>query len=69
MTPEQMEFARKYGITKCPPGPETPMNWGGKRYCGRHFTEESEQGFVRMVSGRPGVRRFGTRDLKKQRMH
>lgn len=29
MTPEQMAFARAHGITRCPPGPEFRVLWGG----------------------------------------
>ena len=27
LTPEQLEFIRRHGITRCPPGASLPMNW------------------------------------------
>lgn len=29
-TREQIEFIRRHGITRCPPGPVVPMSWGGR---------------------------------------
>lgn len=29
MTPEQLEFVRKHGITICPPGPVVNIQWWG----------------------------------------
>lgn len=31
MTPDQVEWIRQHGITKCPPGPVIPMEWHDHR--------------------------------------
>jgi hypothetical protein len=40
MTPEQMAFIRKHGITHCPPGPVTPMVWGNRPCKNDGLSEE-----------------------------
>jgi hypothetical protein len=53
MTSEQLEFIRKHGVTKCPPGPEFRVVWGGRP----RRREPRELG----DAGEPGLRDGGLR--------
>lgn len=62
LTPEQIEFIRRHGLTRCPAGPTFDVCWESHRGAGKVFEPSERELFnelrrgsgVRAVLGPPG---------------
>lgn len=54
MTPDQFEFIRAHGITRCPPGPTFDVSWSDPRRY-RAFAERTESEALNRLRRGSGV--------------